>query len=97
MTLKKLKKLKNKNIPEDTIEPICLIEAINQFKVNPKPIRKPTRVVVYDFYVKNQDGSSALWGDCCSVKVESGVVKEKTEMILMPHDVKVQVRAIEHN
>jgi translation elongation factor EF-1alpha len=34
-------------------------------------------------------------GDCCSVKVESGVIREKDKLILQPQEVEVEVKAIE--
>jgi translation elongation factor EF-1alpha len=34
-------------------------------------------------------------GDCCSVKVESGVIKEKDKLLLMPLDVEVTIKGIE--
>lgn len=36
-----------------------------------------------------------LMGDCLQVKVESGIIKEKDEVLLMPYSVPVTVKAIE--
>lgn len=75
----------------------CLIEIVDSFKPFPKPFKKPLRVGIYDFYNKGQDGFSALSGDCVSVKVESGIVKEKDKVLIMPLDLEVTVKAIEHH
>ena len=40
-------------------------------------------------------GTVNLVGDCCSVKVESGVIREKDKLLMQPQDVEVEVKAIE--
>jgi translation elongation factor EF-1alpha len=44
-----------------------------------RAIHKPLRICVYDYYTST---SGNLMGDCLSVKVESGIVKEKDELLL---------------
>lgn len=53
---------------------------------------KPTRLCIYDYYINN---TGNLIGDCISGKLESGIIKEKDELILMPLNVNVTVKAIE--
>lgn len=36
-----------------------------------------------------------LMGDCISAKVESGIIKEKDEVLLMPLNIMVTIKAIE--
>ena len=72
-----------------------MIEAIDSFKKGEKPYNKPTRVCVYDYFKGNQDGFSLSSGDCVSAKIESGVVMEKQELLLMPQNEKVTVNTIE--
>ncbi len=50
------------------------------------------RVCLYDYY-KAMEGN--LMGDCVQAKVESGVVKEKDELLLMPFNISVTVKSIE--
>ena len=72
-----------------------LVEVIDSFRGRPKPVKKPIRVCVYDYLNKGQDAFSAVSGDCCSVKVESGVIKEKDKLLLMPLGAEVTIKAIE--
>ena len=53
---------------------------------------KPVRAAISEYCPKAQ---GALIGDCVSVKVESGVIREKDELVLMPQNVLVQIRGIE--
>ena len=66
-----------------------LLEVIDNFKSSKKEIHKPLRVCIYDYFAKNRDGISHATGDCLSVKVESGIMKEKVKLLLMPHDIEV--------
>ena len=76
-------------------EPICLVEALENFK-NPKmPINKPLRVCIYGYYNKLRHGNDTLYGDCLTVKVESGVLKRTDTLMLMPLSHKVTIRAIQ--
>lgn len=50
------------------------------------------RVCVYDYF-KAMEGN--LMGDCISAKVESGIIKEKDELLLMPLNIMVTIKAIE--
>jgi len=62
----------------------CLTELLDNLKSAPKSINKPLRVCVYDFYNKPKDGISAVTGDCVSVKIESGILKEKDTLLMVP-------------
>ena len=75
--------------------PRCLIEAIDGFKTIPRPINRPVRACIYDYYQTMQDGFSFVQGDCLSIKVESGVIKKKDKLLLMPYQVECQVKSIE--
>jgi len=69
-----------------------LIELLDQFKVPKRTINKPLRVGIYDYY-RAMEGN--LMGDCIQAKVESGIVKEKDELLLMPYNVIGTVKVIE--
>lgn len=58
-----------------------LIELLDQFKIPKRNINKPIRVCIYDYY-KGTEGK--LIGDCISAKIESGIIKEKDNLVLMP-------------
>ena len=76
-------------------EPKCLIDALDSFKKGERPYNKPTRVCIYDYYKGQQDGFSLSQGDCIYAKIESGVVKEKQELLLLPQNEIVHVNTIE--
>jgi translation elongation factor EF-1alpha len=57
-----------------------------------RQISKPLRIGVYGYF-KAMEGS--LIGDCISAKVESGIVKEKDELLLMPFNTIVTIKNIE--
>lgn len=78
-------------------KPLCLVEALHLLRAHPKPYNKPTRICIYDYFVKQPDGHSLLTGDILSVKVESGVVKVNDPMLLMPLGKKLYVRGIVKN
>jgi len=69
-----------------------LLELLDNFKCPRRGVSKPLRVCVYDFY-KAMEGN--LMGDCVQCKVESGIIKEKDEVILMPFNIPVGIKAIE--
>ena len=71
-----------------------LIETIECFRSSSRPLNKPTRVCIYDYFFKNKDGFSVTSGDCIQAKVESGVVTVKDKLIMMPQDVEITVKAI---
>ena len=75
-------------------DPVCLMDVIDNFKGARRPVYKPIRVCVYDFYTKVQDGKTNVHGDCLSVKIESGIIQEKDVLVLLPQGVDVVVRAI---
>ena len=78
-------------------QPKCLVEIIDEFKAFKQPYDKPTRLCIYDYYNRNQDGSTAITGDCCTVKIASGILKEKDKLLLMPNEIEVTVKSIEVN
>ena len=73
----------------------CLLEALDKFTVRKKAVQKATRVCIYDYYNKGQDASSAVSSNCVSVKIESGILKEQDQLILMPIKMPITVKAIE--
>ena len=68
---------------------------LDNFKGRPRPVNKPIRVCIYDYINKGQDAFSAVCGDVCSVKVESGTIQEKDRLVLMPLGAEITVKAIE--
>lgn len=88
---------------------MTLIDVIDNFKPISKPFNKPTRVCIYDYYTSNfqdhitsihkanKNATFNLTGDCCQVKVESGVIQERSRLKLLPQDIEVEVKAIEVN
>lgn len=57
----------------------CLIEYLDSFKLPTRGINKPLRVSIFDYY-KSDMGN--VIGDCVQAKVESGIIKQKDELIL---------------
>lgn len=70
----------------------CLVEMLDTFSLPQRNIQKPLRVCIYDYY---KASIGTLIGDCVSVKIESGILKERDEVVLMPHNIIVGVKAIE--
>jgi translation elongation factor EF-1alpha len=68
------------------------VQALDNMKAPKRSSNKPLRVCVYDYY-KQTEGS--LLGDCIQVKVESGIVKERDVLQLMPLNHPVTVKSIE--
>ena len=64
--------------------PRCLLEAIDQFKSKPRPIKRPMRACVYDYYQTVQDGLSIISGECLSIKCMSGAIKKKDTLLMVP-------------
>jgi len=58
-----------------------LVDILDTFSPPLRNSHKPLRICIYDQY--SQSAGSIL-GDCVSVKVESGIIKEKDEVLLMP-------------
>lgn len=58
-----------------------LTQILDELKLPKRNIHKPLRVSIYDYF-KATEGN--LIGDCISAKIESGVIKEKDHLILMP-------------
>ena len=50
------------------------------------------RVCVYDYF-KQTEGS--IIGDCIQAKVESGIIRERDTVVLMPLNHPVQIKGIE--
>lgn len=65
---------------------------LDSLKVPKRNIHKPLRISIYDYF-KATEGN--LIGDCISVKVESGIIKEKDHLVLMPLNIAVSVKAIQ--
>jgi elongation factor 1 alpha-like protein len=78
-------------------EPICLVDALERFKPSQKPNSKPQRICIYDYFNRGKDGFSWVTGDCCTVKIESGMLLEGSQLLLMPLNEMVTIKAIEHN
>lgn len=74
---------KPKEIPELTswYNGPTLVELLDQFKIPKRNINKPIRIGIYDYY-KVTEGN--LIGDVISAKVESGIIKTKDNLLLMP-------------
>ncbi|MGC9345329.1 MAG: translation elongation factor EF-1 subunit alpha [Candidatus Bathyarchaeales archaeon] len=66
-----------------------LIEALDTFEVPPKPMDKPLRLPVQDVYSIPGVGTVPVG------RVETGVLKEKDEIIFMPANKKAEVKSIE--
>lgn len=58
-----------------------LIEVLENLRLPQRSYTKPVRVTVSDYTPKTQ---GPLIGDCVAAKVESGVIIERKEMLLMP-------------
>lgn len=84
-------------LPEEVpiFNPICLMDALEKFKSPARPFDKPTRVCIYYYFNRQQDGQSQVFGHCLSVKVVSGVLQEGDKMILMPLNEEVTVKSID--
>lgn len=54
------------------------------------------RACVYDYYNNIQDGFSVVSGECLSIKVESGFLKKKQKLHIMPYGVECEIKAIEY-
>ncbi len=69
-----------------------LIEHLDNFKLPKRSMNKPLRVCIYDYF-KQTEGN--LIGDCVQAKIESGIIKDRDSLILMPLNQLVTVKAIE--
>ena len=58
-----------------------LLEILDKFKLPKRNTNKPSRVCVYDFF-KATEGN--IIGDCIQAKIESGIIKERDQLVLMP-------------
>jgi translation elongation factor EF-1alpha len=80
---------------DTTKKPRCLVEVIDSFYAKPRPLKRPMRACVYDFYQNIQDGFSVCQGECMSLKVESGILKKKDKLVIMPQNIDCEIKAIE--
>lgn len=58
-----------------------LIEILDNLKAPKRNSNKPLRVCVYDYF-KQTEGT--IIGDCVQAKVDSGIIKERDTLLLMP-------------
>ena len=68
-----------------------LIEVLDRLRLPARSFTRPLRVTISDFMQKNQ---GPLIGDAVAAKVESGVIIERKELLLMPHNVVVGVKGL---
>ncbi len=66
-----------------------LLESLDTLKVPPKPLDKPLRLPIQDIY------SISGFGTVPVGRVETGVMKPGDDIIIMPSNVKTQVKSIE--
>lgn len=59
----------------------CLIEVLDRLNLSARAYSKPIRASISEYCPKQQ---GYLIGDCVAIKVESGVIKERDELIIMP-------------
>ena len=68
-----------------------LIDVLDGLRLPARSFRRPLRVTISDFMQKNQ---GPLIGDAVAAKVESGVIIERKELLLMPHNVVVGIKGL---
>lgn len=71
-----------------------LLEVLDSLTPAPKMSERPLRISVTEVF-KSLDGT--MVGDCVNAKVESGYVGEKEKLMLMPHNEKIQIKAMTIN
>ena len=71
---------------------LCLLEILDQLRLPQRTFNRPLRVSVTDYTPKTQ---GPLIGDCVFAKIEQGVLIEKKELLLMPHNIMVTVKGIQ--
>jgi translation elongation factor EF-1alpha len=69
------------------------LEIIDAFTPQKKRLMKPIRACIYDFYSKAKEGSK-LSGDIVSLKLQQGIIKTGNQLLLMPNETEVTVKAI---
>ena len=69
----------------------CLLEILDGLKLPNRTFTRPLRVTVSDYMQKT---SGPLIGDCVAAKVETGVIIEKKELLLMPQNVLVGIKGL---
>lgn len=69
---------------------------IDNFYAKPRPLKRPMRACIYDYYQNIQDGFSVCQGECMSIKVESGVLKKKDKLVIMPEGIDCEIKNIEY-
>ena len=70
----------------------CLVEILDSMKLPKRNSTKPMRICVYDYY-KSTEGT--IIGDCIQAKIDSGIIKDKDSVLLMPLNHIVQIKSIE--
>lgn len=70
----------------------CLIEHLDALRLPQRGVNKPLRVSIFDYY-KSDMGN--VIGDCVQAKVESGIIKQKDELVLLPLNCLVTIKSIE--
>lgn len=69
----------------------CLIDLLDKLRLPQRSYTRPLRVTVSDYMQKAQ---GPLIGDCVAAKVECGVLIEKKELLLMPHNILVGIKGV---
>ena len=69
----------------------CLVDLLDILRLPQRNFVRPLRASVSEYI---QYKSGPLIGDCVSVKVESGVMIEKTNILLMPENAVVPIKGI---
>jgi len=71
-----------------------LFELLDELTVPQRIINKPQRVTVMEYF---QKAAGTLIGDCVQVKIEAGIIQDKDQLMMMPQQVAVGIKGIEHN
>ena len=69
----------------------CLIDVLDQLRLPARSFKKPARITISEYMQKT---TGPLIGDCVAAKVETGVIIEREQMLLQPHGIMVNVKAI---
>ena len=67
----------------------CLVEIMDSLNSAVRPHKRPVRACIYSYFNRTKDGKSTATGDCVHLKIESGIIKEKDNLLLMPHNILV--------
>ena len=69
----------------------CLLEILDQMRLPKRTFKKPTRVSITDYVLKQ---TGPLIGDCVQAKIETGVVIVGQKILLMPQNIVITVKGI---